>query len=66
MTNYDKLYKIRPLLNKLKEKFNEISQEEYQSCDEQMISFKVKSSIFLKSRTSGSLKCFLELGCLAL
>jgi len=42
---YDKLYKIRPLLNKLKEKFNEISQEEYQSCDEQMISFKGKSSL---------------------
>lgn len=43
--NYDKLFKIRPLLNKLKEKFNEISQEEHQSCDEQMISFKGKSSL---------------------
>ncbi|XP_043064548.1 piggyBac transposable element-derived protein 3-like, partial [Drosophila ficusphila] len=43
--NYDKLYKIRPLLNKLKEKFNEISQEEYQSCDEQMISFKGHHSL---------------------
>lgn len=39
---YDKLYKIRPLLSKMKKICNELEQEEYQSVDEQMISFKGK------------------------
>lgn len=38
--NYDKLYKIRPLLNILKENFNNLPQEEHQSVDEQIIAFK--------------------------
>lgn len=36
----DKLYKVRPLLNFIKRKFNEIPQEEFQSVDEQMIAYK--------------------------
>ena len=39
-SGYDKLYKVRPLLNFIKTKFNEISQEEFQSVDEQMIAYK--------------------------
>lgn len=38
--NFDKLHKIRPLLEKIRGKCNEIEQEEYQSIDEQMISYK--------------------------
>ncbi|XP_049306580.1 piggyBac transposable element-derived protein 1-like isoform X2 [Bactrocera dorsalis] len=37
---YDKLYKVRPLLDAIKKEFNEISQEEFQSIDEQMIAYK--------------------------
>ena len=37
---YDKLYKVRPMLDIIKQKFNEISQEEHQSIDEQMIAYK--------------------------
>lgn len=37
---YDKLYKVRPLLNFIKSKFNAIPQEEFQSVDEQMIAYK--------------------------
>lgn len=40
---YDKLHKVRPLLNHIKQKFNEISQEEFQSVDEQMIAYKGNS-----------------------
>lgn len=39
-SNYDKLYKIRALLNILKENFNKLPQEEHQSVDEQIIAFK--------------------------
>ncbi|XP_067641871.1 piggyBac transposable element-derived protein 3-like [Eurosta solidaginis] len=42
--NYDKLYKIRPLLNILKENFNNLPQEEHQSVDEQIIAFKGRST----------------------
>ncbi|XP_053968363.1 uncharacterized protein LOC128869787 [Anastrepha ludens] len=38
--NYDKLYKIRPLLDSLKENFGKLPQEEHQSIDEQIIAFK--------------------------
>lgn len=38
--NYDKLYKIRPLLTMLKNKFNALPQEEHQSVDEQIIAYK--------------------------
>lgn len=43
--NYDKLYKIRPLLDKMKEQCNKIDQEEHQSIDEQMIKFKGRHSL---------------------
>ncbi|XP_049304776.1 piggyBac transposable element-derived protein 3-like [Bactrocera dorsalis] len=43
--DYDKLYKIRPLLAKLKEKCNKLHQEEHQSIDEQMIKFKGRHSL---------------------
>ncbi|BES89619.1 Hypothetical protein NTJ_02426 [Nesidiocoris tenuis] len=43
---YDKLFKIRPLIDHLLEKFNEIPGEELHSIDEQMIPFKGRS--FLK------------------
>lgn len=47
--NYDKLYKIRPLLDIVKEKCNSLPQEEHQSIDEQIIAFKgVHVHIFLK------------------
>ncbi|XP_053960620.1 piggyBac transposable element-derived protein 4-like [Anastrepha ludens] len=42
--NYDKLYKIRPLLDSLKENFGKLPQEEHQSIDEQIIAFKGRSS----------------------
>ena len=42
--NYDKLHKIRPLLNILKENFSKLPQEEHQSVDEQIIAFKGRSS----------------------
>lgn len=38
--NYDKLYKVRPMLDIIKKQFNDISQEEYQSIDEQIIAYK--------------------------
>lgn len=38
--NFDKLYKIRPLLSLLKDKFNKIPQEEHQCVDEQIIAFR--------------------------
>ncbi|XP_018798517.1 PREDICTED: cAMP-specific 3',5'-cyclic phosphodiesterase-like [Bactrocera latifrons] len=43
--DYDKLYKIRPLLARLKEKCNKLQQEEHQSIDEQMIKFKGHNSL---------------------
>ncbi|XP_049302012.1 piggyBac transposable element-derived protein 3-like [Bactrocera dorsalis] len=43
-SNYDKLYKIRALLNILKENFNKLPQEEHQSVDEQIIAFKGRST----------------------
>ncbi|XP_015438099.1 PREDICTED: piggyBac transposable element-derived protein 3-like, partial [Dufourea novaeangliae] len=43
--NYDKLYKIRPLLDKMKEKCNKINQEEHQSIDEQMIKYKGRHNL---------------------
>lgn len=43
--NYDKLYKVRPLLNLLKDRFNNLPQEEFQCVDEQTIAFKGKSSL---------------------
>lgn len=39
-SNYDKLYKIRPLLDIVKKKCNKLPQEEHQSIDEQIIAFK--------------------------
>ncbi|XP_012157862.1 piggyBac transposable element-derived protein 3-like [Ceratitis capitata] len=39
-SNYDKLYKIRPLLDIVRENFNNLPQEEHQSVDEQIIAFK--------------------------
>uniref|UniRef100_A0A1I8N2Y9 PiggyBac transposable element-derived protein domain-containing protein n=1 Tax=Musca domestica TaxID=7370 RepID=A0A1I8N2Y9_MUSDO len=42
---YDKLYKVRPLLNFIKSKFNAIPQEEFQSVDEQMIAYKGQHSL---------------------
>ncbi|XP_037942672.1 piggyBac transposable element-derived protein 3-like [Teleopsis dalmanni] len=39
--NYDKLYKIRPLLNIFKENFGKLPQEDHQSVDEQIIAIKV-------------------------
>lgn len=43
--DYDKLFKIRPLLDKLKQKFSLIENEECQSVDEIMIPFKGRSSL---------------------
>lgn len=43
--NFDKLYKIRPLLNKMKEKCKRIDQEECQSIDEQMIKYKGRHNL---------------------
>ncbi|XP_054087559.1 piggyBac transposable element-derived protein 4-like isoform X2 [Zeugodacus cucurbitae] len=42
--NYDKLYKIRPLLDIIRENFNKLPQEEHQSVDEQIIAFKGRST----------------------
>ncbi|XP_052855098.1 piggyBac transposable element-derived protein 3-like [Drosophila gunungcola] len=42
--NYDKLYKIRPLLDILKKSFGKLPQEEHQSVDEQIIAYKGQSS----------------------
>uniref|UniRef100_A0A8B9GTM1 PiggyBac transposable element-derived protein domain-containing protein n=1 Tax=Astyanax mexicanus TaxID=7994 RepID=A0A8B9GTM1_ASTMX len=39
---YDKLYKVRPLLTSLLEKFNEIPMEEHLCVDEQIVPFKGK------------------------
>lgn len=47
--DFDKLFKVRPLLNHLKKKFNEIPQEERQSIDEQIIPFKGKFFIIFSS-----------------
>ncbi|XP_050338956.1 piggyBac transposable element-derived protein 3-like [Bactrocera neohumeralis] len=44
-SNYDKLHKVRPLLDKFKEKYNQIPQEEYQSIDEQIIAYKGHNSM---------------------
>lgn len=41
-SNYDKLYKIRPILSILKDKFISLPQEEHQSIDEQVIAYKGK------------------------
>lgn len=38
--NYDKLFKVRPLLDKLRENFSQIEPEEHNSVDEVMIPFK--------------------------
>ncbi|KAI8125261.1 PiggyBac transposable element-derived protein 2 [Lucilia cuprina] len=42
---YDKLYKVRPLLDSIKKKFNEIPQEECQSIDEQILAYKGQHSL---------------------
>jgi len=44
--NYDKLYKIRPLLRILKENLGKQPREEHQSVDEQIIAFKGMFLIF--------------------
>ena len=41
--NYDRAYKVRPLLNIVKENFRRIPKEEHLSVDEQIIPFKGKS-----------------------
>lgn len=43
--NYDKLYKVRPLVDSVTEKCNRLEQEEHQSLDETIIPTKVKSSL---------------------
>ena len=43
--NYDKLFKIRPVIDAIRKKCNEIDQEEYQSVDEQIIPTKSRSSL---------------------
>ena len=43
--NNDKLKKIRPLMDQLKNKFNKINKEEKMSVDEQIIPFKGRSSL---------------------
>ena len=42
---YDKLHKVRPLIEAVKRKFLEIPPSEHQSIDEQMVPFKGRSSI---------------------
>lgn len=42
---YDKLHKVRPLLDSLLQSLQQIVPEEYQSVDEQMIPFKGRSSL---------------------
>lgn len=42
---YDKLYKVRPVINSVLEKCKALENEEYNSIDEQMIPTKCKSSI---------------------
>ncbi|KAJ8949514.1 hypothetical protein NQ314_008207 [Rhamnusium bicolor] len=41
----DKLYKIRPLLNKLRERLLKVPKEEYLAIDEQIIPTKARSSL---------------------
>lgn len=43
--NYNKLYKLQPLLSVLKKKFNALPQEEHQSVDESIIAFKGRSGL---------------------
>lgn len=43
--NYDRLFKIRPLLSSFRKRCLEISNEEFQSIDEQMIPFKGRSHL---------------------
>lgn len=61
--NYDKLYKIRPIFDKLRQKFNKIEQEEFHNVDEQMILYKgrhsLKQYVPKESPISGDLKCSL-------
>ncbi|KAJ8950842.1 hypothetical protein NQ314_007774, partial [Rhamnusium bicolor] len=42
---HDKLYKIRPLLNKLRERLLKVPKEEYFAIDEQIIPTKARSSL---------------------
>ena len=41
--NFDRLYKVRPLLPSIASKFNRIEPEEYNSADEQVIPTKCRS-----------------------
>ncbi|XP_004518464.1 piggyBac transposable element-derived protein 3-like [Ceratitis capitata] len=48
---YDKLYKIRPLLDIVRENFNNLPQEEHQSVDEQIIAFRGFLNFLVKGRS---------------
>ena len=43
--NYDPLFKVRPLLDSLREQLKKVEQGERQCIDEQMIPFKGRSSL---------------------
>jgi hypothetical protein len=42
---HDKLFQVRPLLDEVLSNLKSVSQEEYQSVDEQMVPFKGRSKI---------------------
>ena len=44
-TDYDALFKVRPLLDALKEKMGEVEPEEHHAIDEQIIPFKGRSHL---------------------
>ncbi|XP_023159252.1 uncharacterized protein LOC101452231, partial [Ceratitis capitata] len=51
-SNYDKLYKTRPLLDIVRENFNDLPQEEHQSVDEEIIAFKGFLNFLVKGRST--------------
>lgn len=62
---YDKLFKVRPLLNRLKEKMAELPPEERHSVDEQIIPFKGRSYLkqYLRNKPhKWGFKCFMRAG----
>lgn len=63
--NYDKVFKVRPLLTSLKTNLQSIPPEEYHSVDEQIIPFKGRSSLkqYCKNKPhKWGYKCFTRAG----
>lgn len=60
--NYDKLYKVRSLINEIKTNLQALLSEEYNSVDEQIIPLKGRSNLKQYLKNKWVLNCFTHAG----